>query len=241
MVLSDRSSADRGELPPSVAAYETVVLIACSSGISFTLPNFESIAERPFCVRQVYFYWIVRDQAQLDHFEEAVISAIARAEDSGLAVTVEIHVTGSEALTPLAGNSDHKCNCSSLPAPIDAASLRKDSPTVKIESSSSSSTEVSTDVDIILEAQPPAVLPTACCCTRPTLCIARGCLALNSTPSSGPAVEGAHGETAILACGGGSFARELSGYVAALSDERAVHKGSGAQGLFLFTETYGLH
>jgi hypothetical protein len=47
------------------------------------------------------------------------------------------------------------------------------------------------------------------------------------------------GETGILACGGSRFTADLRNYVARTSDERAVHKGTGAQGLYLFCETYG--
>ena len=54
-----------------------------------------------------------------------------------------------------------------------------------------------------------------------------------------PTVEESDGETAIVGCGVGSFLAELRNYTAALSDERAVHKGTGAQGIFLFSENYG--
>ena len=54
-----------------------------------------------------------------------------------------------------------------------------------------------------------------------------------------PAVETALGETAVVVCGGLTITAQARTFVAALSDERAVHKGTGAQGIFLFTETYG--
>lgn len=54
-----------------------------------------------------------------------------------------------------------------------------------------------------------------------------------------PPVEQAYGETAIVGCGGTVFTSDLRNYVSQLSDERAVHKGTGAQGLFLFTESFG--
>lgn len=52
-------------------------------------------------------------------------------------------------------------------------------------------------------------------------------------------VEEALGETAVVVCGGLSITADARTYVANLSDERAVHKGTGAQGIYLFTETYG--
>jgi len=53
-----------------------------------------------------------------------------------------------------------------------------------------------------------------------------------------PAVESALGESAVVVCGGSSLIASARTYVAALSDERAVHKGTGAQGIFLYTESY---
>jgi hypothetical protein len=50
-----------------------------------------------------------------------------------------------------------------------------------------------------------------------------------------PTIEDSEGETAIIACGDAAFMAEVRNYTA---DERAVHKGTGAQGIFLFTETY---
>ena len=69
------------------------------------------------------------------------------------------------------------------------------------------------------------------------------CMRMDGRPSmesmTRPAVEAAHGETAIVVCGGLSITAQARTYVAALSDERAVHKGSGAQGIFLFCEEFG--
>ena len=52
-------------------------------------------------------------------------------------------------------------------------------------------------------------------------------------------IEEAYGETAVIACGAANFVADLRNFVARLSDERAVHKGTGAQGIYLFTESYG--
>jgi hypothetical protein len=54
-----------------------------------------------------------------------------------------------------------------------------------------------------------------------------------------PPVEAALGETAVVTCGGAEITAQARTFVARLSDERAVHKGTGAQGIYLFTESYG--
>lgn len=50
--------------------------------------------------------------------------------------------------------------------------------------------------------------------------------------------EQALGETAIVVCGPQGLVDDVRLSVVALSDERAVHKGSGAQGIYLHTEAF---
>jgi NAD(P)H-flavin reductase len=51
-------------------------------------------------------------------------------------------------------------------------------------------------------------------------------------------VEATGGETAVAVCGGKSLVAAVRNSVAALSDERAVHKWTGAQGIHLHVEEY---
>ncbi len=51
-------------------------------------------------------------------------------------------------------------------------------------------------------------------------------------------VEETGGETSVVVCGGPSLVARVRNCVAALSDERAVHKGTGAQGIHLHVEEY---
>jgi hypothetical protein len=85
----------------------------------------------------------------------------------------------------------------------------------------------STDSDSVQDKSTVAILPTTYGRPRSLDALIR------------PTIEDSEGETAIIACGGAAFMAEVRNYTAALSDERAVHKGTGAQGIFLFTETYG--
>lgn len=52
-------------------------------------------------------------------------------------------------------------------------------------------------------------------------------------------LEQAHGETAVVACGPRALMYDVRRSVVGLSDERAVHKGTGAQGIWLWTEGFG--
>ncbi|KAI8934762.1 hypothetical protein NX059_008450 [Plenodomus lindquistii] len=51
-------------------------------------------------------------------------------------------------------------------------------------------------------------------------------------------LEQAMGESAVVVCGPSSLVADVKQDVCALSDERAVHKGTGAQGIYLHTESY---
>jgi NAD(P)H-flavin reductase len=53
-------------------------------------------------------------------------------------------------------------------------------------------------------------------------------------------IESAWGESMVVVCGGRELSGKVRNCVAGLSDERAVHKGSGAQGIALWVEEFGL-
>ncbi|KAF2227274.1 putative metalloreductase [Elsinoe ampelina] len=52
-------------------------------------------------------------------------------------------------------------------------------------------------------------------------------------------LEQALGESAVLACGPQGLINDVRNTMVQLSDERAVHKGTGAQGIYLHTEAFG--
>jgi NAD(P)H-flavin reductase len=52
-------------------------------------------------------------------------------------------------------------------------------------------------------------------------------------------LEQARGESAVIVCGPQGLVADVKQDVCLLSDERAVHKGTGAQGIYLHTESFG--
>lgn len=52
-------------------------------------------------------------------------------------------------------------------------------------------------------------------------------------------LEQALGESAVVVCGPQGLVADVKYDVCALSDERAIHKGTGAQGVYLHTESFG--
>ncbi|KAH8688812.1 putative metalloreductase [Talaromyces proteolyticus] len=53
------------------------------------------------------------------------------------------------------------------------------------------------------------------------------------------ALERAEGESAVVVCGPQGLATDVRQSVVSLSDERAIHKGTGAQGVYLHIENFG--
>ena len=218
-------------IPPSLEIYETIVFIATSSGASFNLPLFEAVINQGHCWH-VYFYWIVREKEQLDWFYHRITSLATSVKRNRVEVTVVFFVTGENTSPRL------------LEAQQTAAN-REDYQRLAVSSSSSYEDE---KLEAFSMEERLSTYPEQAAWTKPTTTDS----SLNnvsqikytrSRPSVGELlnrpVEHARGETAIVACGGAGFIADVRNHVTWLSDDRAVHKGSGAQGIFLFTETYG--
>ena len=218
-------------IPPSLETYETIVFIATSSGVSFNLPLFEAVINQGHCWH-VYFYWIVREKEQLDWYYHRITSLTTSARINGVEVTVVFFVTGRNMLPRLleahqtaANHEDYRCLAISSSSSYEDETLG----TLSKEEKFSTNFEQGACTERTFTA---SSLNNVC-----QIDYTRG------RPSVGELlnrpVEHARGETAIVACGGAGFTADVRNHVAWLSDDRAVHKGSGAQGIFLFTETYG--
>ncbi|KAI4154990.1 MAG: hypothetical protein LQ340_001279 [Diploschistes diacapsis] len=102
-------------------------------------------------------------------------------------------------------------------------------------------------VTLDYDPERPRVVQSVVVENKECLCALRSCgcanISCGARPSLDsvilPAVENARGETAVISCGGRDLTADVRSYVTRLSDERAVHKGSGAQGIYLWTEEYG--
>ena len=171
-------------VPPHLDHYDTVVLIACSTGISFILPLLQTLVRSPGAARRIHFHWILRSESHLQWMAADLASTTATA--TTLHVKLTAHITRpSSPPASLSSSPSRTAKSSDSPLPI---SFGRPSPAALIR----------------------------------------------------PPVEAARGESAIVVCGGASIIAQTRTFVAALSDERAVHKGTGAQGVFWFGECFGL-
>ncbi|KAH7911651.1 ferric reductase NAD binding domain-containing protein [Hygrophoropsis aurantiaca] len=90
---------------PDLGSFDTSILIAGGSGVSYILPTFLNVIEqvrngKSDC-RRVVFIWSVRDADHVQWIDETLIRAIQLAPPS-LTISIQIHVTGTPAsIAPL--------------------------------------------------------------------------------------------------------------------------------------------
>ncbi|KAF7553817.1 hypothetical protein G7046_g6989 [Stylonectria norvegica] len=211
--------------PPRSDIYETMVLIGASTGASFMVPILERIAnsEEKSCIRRVEMVLMAKTAAEINYYVERAQEAGKIARDRGIAVRIHIAITGaskggeagitfneapaeSDSDTSIPEKKTEGCCCAASEKDTDAGTSG--------ESSTGSPARSITTPDFIREYT-----------SRPDI------EALIREP-----VEQAWGETGIVVCGGREVVARTRNCVSRLSDERAVHKGTGAQGIYLHVE-----
>ncbi|KAI1644055.1 ferric reductase like transmembrane component-domain-containing protein [Daldinia loculata] len=208
--------------PPRWDIFETLVLISASTGASYTLPILESVlhSKKRSCTKRVDFLLTAKQGEEVGFYHERLHEAMEKAKSVGIELVVHIAVTGDGQLGTLGA--------------------------VAFSSSSTSSThEKNTFEDVKVSVNVEGII-------QPLMGRSRMDLSETSSDShihhsaSRPdvaefirtAVEATGGETGIVVCGGQSLVTTVRTNVAKLSDERAVHKGTGAQGIHLHVEEY---
>lgn len=222
-------------LPPRWDVYETLVLISASTGASFTLPILESVLmakPQSLCTRRIDFLLAAKKGDEVDYYVQRLHEMINKAADMGVQLKVHIAVTQGPPLPTLVSTNRHQHR---FEEPVSGASSSSDAaPPFGSSISSGSAAKVGVAaVDVEKHAAGVSsrrgssdshVLHMS---TRPDI------EAFIREP-----VEAAVGETSVVVCGGKSLVARARNCVARLSDERAVHKGTGAQGIHLHVEEY---
>jgi ferredoxin-NADP reductase len=208
---------------PSLDRFDSLVIMATGTGISYAMPILESAVNRETRIRRLSFVWVIRHWYQLDWFKAQLNQNFKLAEHRDVELSIYIFVTEATLTLPPSSNSvlpivekELRITTNTKQDDDDILEIRKrNTPSANLDRYSFASSAGSTTSLNTLHG-------------RPTLdAILR------------PVIEEALGETGIFACGNASFMADLRNYTASTSDERAVHKGTGAQGLYLFTQTYG--
>jgi predicted ferric reductase len=226
--------------PPRVDVYETLVLISASTGASFTLPILEGIVfgESSGCTKWVEFVLLTRRGEEVDLYVGRIRDIMARFKQRGIVLNVHIAVTSGDGAA-----RDKSSTFASTSTTSTSASAQKPHRRV-VEKGPT------TDVEA---APPPASVQVpgggCCCCDdadeQPSATAGapiEGVIEYDCRPDIEELVrapvEAAYGETAVVVCGGRSLVASVRNLVVRLSDERAVHKGTGAQGIAVFAEEY---
>lgn len=230
-------------LPPIWDAYDTLVLISASTGASFTLPILESVLmpnQKSLCTRRIDFLLAAKKGDEIDYYVQRLHEMIDRAAEMGVELKVHIAVTQGPP-PPTLVNRSHADDEKVLSDPDADAAGSSSSSDVKHGPLMASKTDVGA-VDV--EKNAGAARDGGGGHGRP------GSSASSDShvhhTSARPdieafirePVEAAGGETSVVVCGGKSLTARTRNCVARLSDERAVHKGTGAQGIHLHVEEY---
>jgi hypothetical protein len=215
--------------PPEWNSFETLVLISASTGASFTMPILESIlsSKENTCVSRIDILLIVRRRSGVDAYLPQLNGAFANAKTMGMELKITVAVTG-EAESDLAGFSAHEY--SKGEAQLEGCQCRVNT--------GSSSDSISEDKDCEKQLSPVEKEIKACCCGNDKDAVIYTCGRPDIATFIRTPVEASGGETSVAVCGGNSLVAMVRNTVVSLSDERAVHKGTEAQGIHLHAEHY---
>ncbi|KAI7326177.1 hypothetical protein KC326_g418 [Hortaea werneckii] len=203
------------------------MLLATSSGASFIVPVLESMIQEPGCVRRITFHWIIRSESHLSWFGDKLNTLVEKAQSNRVSLHVVVHITQDDQNSPPRDGSDAVEKKQEQREPIVSVISRPEvcpkEANLSVSGTDRSSLAAEHDHALGQQSSMNVIYER-----RPAV----------ASLIRGP-VEDALGETAVVVCGGPTLTAQSRTFVASLSDERAVHKGTGAQGIYLFTETYG--
>lgn len=202
-------------VPPRWDIFETLVLIGASTGASFVVPILECVAgaQKANCTRRVEVVLIARTAEEIEYYVERVEEAGRMVRAKGVAVSIHVAITGSN--QPIASQEPQSQSDSDEIQPAETGCCCS-APSEKTPDEKACSSDSSAVPDLMRQYT-----------SRPDI------EALIREP-----VEQAWGETGVVVCGGREIVARTRNCVSRLSDERAVHKGTGAQGIGLHVEEY---
>lgn len=215
--------------PPASSHYETLVLIAASTGASFTLSMLEGVitTDKKTCVTRIDFLIMAKEADEIAFYVERLQELKAMVGRGSNCMELNIHIAITGGVTS--------------PSSSDLTRLVKGRPSsfasgdYDIEAEKAA-TKFSAMTDVEADGARQAYNNTG----------ARFSAKINLSTSRPDIssfirepIEAAGGESLVVVCGGSSLVATVRNCVARLSDERAVHKGTGAQGICLHAEQYG--
>ena len=242
------------------AAFDTTILIAGSTGVTFILPILLDIAHRastqnlPAC--NIVFVWMIKNTEWAIWIVNELQAAVERLRRVGIEVAVHINVTCDPSFTEAAEDT-RECGCDCdvrigpcccetgledqdeedgvTPAPIEKATLT--------DGKAKSSKSTIEQPNVISRKSTTSVVTR----TVSPMALLRSRLTSFSTLTSGrpdirailwAALDNAQGETGVAVCGPAALNKTVRNTVASVSDQRGASKGTGAEGVYLHCEGY---
>lgn len=225
--------------PPNFLQYDTLVLIAGSTGVTFTIPILLHALESPSasCVRRIQFTWIVKAGSHFEWFANEISHALYLADQRGIDLDIRTYVTCDPTYTtnfpvrnPPSRPSKKPCCCTRF---IDESSLS----TAKGSEAESISLSSTPSEDSDCETKGMCTCNCSSGAERSPVLVEIGRPDLRTILERNLML--ARGETGVAVCGPEGLMARTRCLVAALSDERGAEKGTGAFGVELFGEGFG--
>jgi ferric-chelate reductase len=235
------------------AAFDTVLMISGSTGITFMLPNILSLAHRSrtaskLPLRVVDFVWVVKQVCWTSWVRDELAEAVNTLKDNGIEVRVTIYVTCDDSLTGLPSEkATTGCACD---VSLDSCCCTTEVPTANLTEARKAHDD-SEDIEVAAKggnAKTDQDVGATTAVSSMDVSVGRELKVLpDATFVSGrpnfqdlvwELADQAEGEMGIFACGPLGLSTAIRNTVASISDERAVHKGTGAEGIYLHVEGF---
>ncbi|KAJ5546358.1 hypothetical protein N7494_003943 [Penicillium frequentans] len=215
------------------AAFDTVLLISGSTGITFTLSILLDIAHRvktqKLPVRRLVFVWVVRTVSCTEWVADELQQAMESLTNAGIEADVRYFVTcDAEPSEP----SEKKigCPCKNTEGPCCCSGLGSSSLQVlpdTIVKSDDTKDVISTSIPQDASETSVPIPASTFTSGRPTL-----------KPLLWELLDHARGETGVAVCGPLGLVSNVRNTVATVSEERGSNKGTGAEGVYLHAESF---
>ena len=224
------------------AAFDSACLIAGSTGVTFTMAILQYLGDRAalggekLAMRNLHFVWCVKSTSWASWVNKEIAAACGKLEGAGIDARVSIYVTCADNFTEQ-GNEPKECGCdcdTSNGKPCCCVNVDESSDGDEVEDI----TPVQKSTNTARTNEKVQLLPSEARC----LPILPRALFYSGRPQIREILtdmlENADGESGVAVCGPVGLNSAVRNSVVRLSDERAIHKGTGAQGCYLHVESF---
>lgn len=233
------------------AAFDTVLLISGSTGVTFTCSNLLSLAHRAqtanrLPLRRLDFVWVVKKVGWTTWISNELTAAVRDLQEKGIEIKVTIYVTSDDSVPYLpAGNADGGCTCETSCSCYDSPSAGSETTGAKKTNPNETTSFPTRDK---AEVKITTVTSTSSTVTssRSAAVAEKQNLPFAAFVSGRPNIQAlvweladqAEGEMGIFSCGPLGMSMEVRRTVARVSNKRVVHIGTGAEGIYLHNESF---